>query len=402
MHRPWNAALLLALVALCPALPGSAEELALEEILARHKAARGGEAAWAQVETLTARGSFTAFSEVGPFTLHRQRPDRYFIDQQMGSNRVQQGYDGAKAWWRNPFLGIDWATEAPTADAHLIVQETHFINPLFEAEARGHQVEWVGAEAFEGEDTYHLRVTLAGGGEEHWYLSRDTFLEFARTYTASDFGRPMPGRRYFSDFRPVGELVLPHLIEDEFGTRHRVMEVDAFEVNTDVSEVRFAMPVPAGMEVLAPLEGEWAVTVSLLPFPGARRAVEISGTSAIRSDFDGGLLVEELAYTLQGTPYRFQRHWSYDRFGQRYRLLSYDNFAYHPNLSEGTLEDGVLTLLSTTPWAQQGQPQLERRRVSEIGEEGFTVVEESSSDGGESWQPGATLHYRRPETAEER
>jgi hypothetical protein len=374
--------------------PASAEPLTTEQVVARHIAARGGVEAWARVESLTLRGNFTAFSEVGPFTLHRQRPDRLFLDHQMGKNRVILGFDGHQAWWINPLYGIDWAIEMAAPDTAVTMADAHFVNPIFEAEAQGHQVELIGEEDFDGEDTYHLKVTLASGAEEHWYLSRDTFLEFARTYTASDFGNPLPGRRYFADFRTVGGLTLPHRIEDEFGTRHRVMEVESVQVNPNLDAVRFAMPIPEGMAALAPLVGEWAVTVSLSPYPGAP-PVDLPGSATLRSLFDGGLLEEELVYTLQGSKIVNRRHWSYDRFGKVYRLLTYDNFSYHPGLSEGTLEEGVLTLLSKTPWQQQGQSQLDRRKVSEISAAGFTVVEEVSNDGGESWQPGVRLRYER-------
>lgn len=49
-------------------------------------------------------------------------------------------------------------------------------------------------------------------------------------------------RAYFSDFRKVDGLVIPHRIEKEFGARHTVTKVERIRVNPDLEDTVFAMP----------------------------------------------------------------------------------------------------------------------------------------------------------------
>ena len=62
-------------------LPGVAAEV--DEIIAKHVQARGGQENWQAVETMRMTGSFTAFSKIAPFTLQRKRDDRYHLDTMM-------------------------------------------------------------------------------------------------------------------------------------------------------------------------------------------------------------------------------------------------------------------------------------------------------------------------------
>jgi hypothetical protein len=52
----------------------------------------------------------------------------------------------------------------------------------------------------------------------------------------------MEERAYFSDFRTVDGLVIPHRIEREYGARHTVTKVEKVRLNPELEDGVFAMP----------------------------------------------------------------------------------------------------------------------------------------------------------------
>ena len=52
----------------------------------------------------------------------------------------------------------------------------------------------------------------------------------------------MQERAYFSDFRTVDGLVIPHRIEREYGARHTVTKVEKVRLNPELEDGVFAMP----------------------------------------------------------------------------------------------------------------------------------------------------------------
>ena len=72
-------AVLTALATLFAIIP-TAGAATLKEVVARHIAAHGGQKNWDAIHSMRITGSFTAFSEISPFALHRKRDDRYHLD----------------------------------------------------------------------------------------------------------------------------------------------------------------------------------------------------------------------------------------------------------------------------------------------------------------------------------
>ncbi len=57
-----------------------------------------------------------------------------------------------------------------------------------------------------------------------------------------DFGAPNPVETFFSEYREVGGLVMPYLIESEYGIRYRVYQVDTIELNPQINSTEFKLP----------------------------------------------------------------------------------------------------------------------------------------------------------------
>ncbi|MCK5147403.1 hypothetical protein KAR48_11640 [bacterium] len=216
----------------------SAQNMTADEIIQKNMDACGGTEQWANIKSLKMTGTYTNFSDPESFTLIRQRPDLYRFECRRINMLTVHAYDGNDAWWVNPLMGPDHASPRtiPTqGNLDKVTLRERFFEPVFwNYTARGNQVELIGKEDLDGEEVYNLKVTLKDKSVENWFISIETFLVVSMTGDTYDFGMKNRLETFFSDYREVGGIKLPYLIESEYGIRYRVYEVDEIKLNPEI------------------------------------------------------------------------------------------------------------------------------------------------------------------------
>jgi hypothetical protein len=362
--------------------------------VAKHVAAHGGAEAWSKVQTMKLGGDFTAFSLKSPFTLVRKRESQYYLDHIWNGHRVVIGHDGRTTWSDNGFME-QGAVEITGADLAVVVGDLHFSTPLLDYPKNGYKGKLVGPTEFEGLPVVAVELTRPDGATETWYLDPKTWLEVARVSPGSDFGRPMPQRTFFDDFRTVSGLVVPHRVETQWYTRDRVMEVRSIELNAPIDDAMFRLPPPPGMEPLVPLAGAFRVTTSRRDDPQAE-FTESQRDAKVEPLLKRALLEER--WVTDGT--EIVRTLSYDRFRKRYRLTEISSDSKTMDIQEGPLEDGKITLsnLDTgTSLVMFGTTTHQKTIIHDITANAFQIDREVSTDGGKTWFTAAKASYTRAE-----
>ena len=375
----------------------AAAEMTTQELLKRHLTARGGSEKWRSVTSMSIEGTQTTFSTPHPFSILRKRPNLYRIEQTMLRQPIVEVFDGKSAWWINGLMGNTWPLQEPPIFAKRIAREAEFTTPLLDDSAERAKVELSGRELFEGRQAWHLKVTRKDGVEETWYLDPSTFLEIARISTTVDFGEELEERSYFSDWKPVNGLILPHRVDVEFGTRNMTLEVGRITINPVIDDAKFQQPPPEGMEFLAPIAGEWNLKIETRQHPRAPWEAN-TGSAAITPLADSGLMEERIEYVESGLPARIVRSWSFDQFRKVYRLAQSDNYSFMMNILEGTVTEGKLIAgneKSRTTVGLAPDAALNRLLVHDVGPGGFSAEWESSHDEGKTWNTEVKYTYSK-------
>lgn len=220
--------------------------LTLEEIVARYEAARGSRERWRALRSIEMAGTFTSFSEEAPFILRRKRPNLYRFDSRMTRKEMILAQDAQGPWWLYPLYGIDSPAKMEESPGAVMTARDAEIEPaLFGYQEKGHKVVLAGRGDVSGQETLRLDLTRSNGWAETWHLDPRTCLEVAvdsKVFDYSQIPQEMQERAYFSDFRTVDGLVIPHRIEKEYGARHTVTRVERIRVNPEVEDGVFAMP----------------------------------------------------------------------------------------------------------------------------------------------------------------
>jgi hypothetical protein len=175
---------LVVLVAFLLTPSANAQELTLDQVLSNYYEAIGGLEEWKAVQSIKLVGTRTmgrTGAEVQVSSLSK-RPRMSFVEQSRAGVNVVSGFDGEIAWSLNPHISsqprllegedLERAKGGGDVDGRLVGYEED-----------GHQVELVGVQDVEGTQTYKLKVTLASGNVEHYYLDSETFLPILSEYS---------------------------------------------------------------------------------------------------------------------------------------------------------------------------------------------------------------------------
>ena len=394
-----RAGLLLLVMALVSPWETAAAEETLEEVLERHLEAKGG-VAWEAVERLEITGQYTAYSVAKPFRLIRQRPNGYLFDRFENQHTVVTAFDGDVAWWINPYYGVEHPFKMPSLDARFLKHRADFDCVLVRPEERGISIDLVGVEDLEGSPAIALRATRPDGSVSTAYLDPETYLERAVIGITGAWGFETQGEIWLDDYREVEGVTIAFYREQIAGDDYSIIEIDSVRIDFELEEDFFAMPPPGGMLPLQAMAGEWSVQVEQRPFRPEAPWLESAGTATFTPESAGGLLLERLAYEgADGTPVVVVRQWTHDRFSERYRVTSHNDFSNQMKVLEGSLGQGGLvldTLETRTTDIGRGAAAVHRRlTVSGIGSDEVLVGVETSSDDGTTWEPSRRYTYSR-------
>ena len=369
----------------------------VDEVIAKHIEARGGEEAWAKIDSLRLSGDYTGFSRTEDFVLTKTKSHGYHLDHVLQKEQVIIGYDGDVAWWMNPWAGADWPQKVQGLDLEVLMQDVDFVNPLFRHGEEGFSFELLGETEVDGMPAIGIKVTRPSGAEETWYLDPDTHLETARDGVGKDgVNQRFPLRTFFDDFREVSGVMIPHFVETQWYTRDRIMEIDDIVINPEVDTALFAQPAPEGMEELVLLVGDWDVKVENRGRPGGTFE-EKAGRATIETHLDGNLWRGHLMIGEGGDASEAFLTLSWDRFQERYRLARMVTSTTYLDIEEGQRNDEGQIVVSNvetgTIWSSFGRTFHRRHTFKDFSANGFVLEMETSVDGGENWfvNPRATF-----------
>lgn len=237
--------LFLAALILLIALPLAAQDLTLDQIIAKNIEAHGGMAKIKAVNTVKATGKMSLPNGIEiPFVAYQMRPNKQRIEFTAQGLTGIQAFDGANGWQLMPFQGKKDPEPVSPDEAKEMADDADIDGPLVDYQAKGNKVELLGKEKVEGADAYKLKVTMKSGSEKILYLDADSFLEIRSEGKRKIRGTDVETESSMGDYKEVDGLVMP--FSNEAGPKGRPerqkFTVDKYEINVPVDAAMFNMP----------------------------------------------------------------------------------------------------------------------------------------------------------------
>jgi hypothetical protein len=229
----------------CLAVAAGAPAQTVDELVARHVAARGGYEKLKAVQTIKiTRTVATQFSNV-KVIIYKKRPS-LFRAEQTGPNQpmVPRGINAEAAW--DTVQGRIAQRPAPAA-AETRDIDGDFDGLLVDWKEKGHTVTLEGTEPLPDGEAYKLKVATRGGAVRYVYLDAKTYLERRQTGMIV-----LPNNRRenttldFSNYKTVDGIQFPFNIdEDRSGpqiTQSFATYTEKIELNVPMDDTLFATP----------------------------------------------------------------------------------------------------------------------------------------------------------------
>ena len=235
-------------IALLALLTPLASAQTVDELIAKNIEARGGMAKLKAVQSLRATGKMIGGPGMEfPLVMVSKRPNNTRIEFTIQGMAGIQAYDGKTAWASMPFMGKKDPEAMPADDARLFIENADMDGPLVDYKQKGHAVELIGKEQVEGADAYKLKVTLKGGDVRYIYLDAETYLEIKGEGKITMRGTEVETESFLGDYKEVGGLMMAHAMEQGMkgNPQRRKIVIEKVEMNTEIPDSLFAMPVTA-------------------------------------------------------------------------------------------------------------------------------------------------------------
>lgn len=242
MRIRWKAMGLLALLA------GSASAATLDELVAKNLEARGGAAKLAAIKTLKTRGKLLVGEqfELG-FAQYQKAPESVRVEASLQGLTQVQAWDGREAWQISPFQGRKDPEKMSADDARALADDAPIGGALFDWNARGSKLEYLGTEDVDGTEAHKLKVTLKNGDVEYVYLDPDHYLEIRTVAQRNVRGTQVVSVSDYGDYEKVDGVYFPFSIATESkgdGGKSQVT-IEHAEANVPVEDTLFAFPAAA-------------------------------------------------------------------------------------------------------------------------------------------------------------
>jgi hypothetical protein len=235
-------------VAIAIAIPASASAQTVDDIVAKHIAARGGMDKLKAIETLKiTRTVATGIGSPLKVVIFRKRPQLMRVEQQStapGAPVNVRGVNGDTAW--DTGGGKTVLRPAPLA-AETRDLDADFDGLLVDWKAKGHTVTLEGKESLVGADALKLKVATKSGAVRIVYLDATTYLERRHTGVLN-----LPGGRKFDvvidfdNWRDVNGVKFPFDITEERTSQEPVVSLvtytEKIEANVPMEDALFAAP----------------------------------------------------------------------------------------------------------------------------------------------------------------
>jgi hypothetical protein len=231
------------------AAPLAAADPTADEIIASYVAKIGGADKLSAVKTLKKSGKFTGGGGFEAKVVEENKREN-MIRQEF----VLQGmtgvtaYDGKDGWKIDPFQGKKDVEPLGEDEMKQIVEDSDFDGPLVHYKEKGNKVELVGKEPVEGTDAWKLKVTLANGDVQHYYMDTDYFVPIKVEYKRIVRGAERESETSIGDYKEVAGVYFPHSFETgQKGSPNRSKVVfDRIEANLPLDDSLFHRPAGPG------------------------------------------------------------------------------------------------------------------------------------------------------------
>lgn len=224
---------------------GMSQSLTADEVIGRYLDELGGISNLRAWKGMIGRGKFVLVAQGGsevPVTFWFKPPNKQRMEMIIQGQKVIYATDGVVPWYCDPTRGVTLPTPMPEDQAR-DMNKNDDEYPFIDYKEKGHKVELLGKEEFEGRQVHKLKLVRRNGSESTHFFDVETGRELRYFTTLRRGNADIVQEAIERDFRRVGWLLMPFEIEIKMnGRTARKMMVEKIEVDPALDDSFFELP----------------------------------------------------------------------------------------------------------------------------------------------------------------
>ncbi len=214
----------------------------LEEILNAHFDVIGMEEVL-EAKTIIAKGKAVQMGTEFPMTLYQKRPNKVRMEAEIQGTNFVQAYDGENGWTIMPWTGSQEPQDMSEDQLKSVKQMGDIDGDLYNWEEKGHKLSYEGEDEMEGTPVYKLNLEKEDGDVFKYYLDADNYVILRVDAKVNVQGTEVEASSYYSNFKPVQSMILPHSIESRVDDQlQSQIVIDSYEINSEINDSMFEKP----------------------------------------------------------------------------------------------------------------------------------------------------------------
>ena len=216
-----------------------------DEIIAKYIKTVGGMGKIQAAKTLRRTGKFIGGGGFEAAVLElNKRPNMVRQEFTMQGLTGITAYDGKTGWRIQPWGGKKDPEPLGEVQMKAILEDSDIDGPLVNYREKGNKVEYVGMEPVEGTDALKLKVTLANGDIQYYYMDTDYYVPIKIEIKRTVRGTEQESETILGDYKEVDGWYLPFSVESgPKGSQEKSkVTYEQIEANTAMDDSIFHQP----------------------------------------------------------------------------------------------------------------------------------------------------------------
>ncbi|MBS1754703.1 MAG: hypothetical protein R2765_05160 [Ferruginibacter sp.] len=209
-----------------------AQAQTVDEVIDKHITALGGKENLNKIQNVISEGSLSVQGiEIGVTVTqvnNKLARQDIFVNGMTGFDMLTD----KEGWTYMPFNGMQKPEPKTADDVKEGLSDLDIAGPLVDYAAKGNKVELLGKEDVDGTECYKLKVTLASGKDETYFIDPTTNMIIRTKKMQKANGQEVEVQSDFSDYRDVEGVKMPYSIGLPFGT----LLISSIKVNQTIPE----------------------------------------------------------------------------------------------------------------------------------------------------------------------
>ncbi len=224
-----------------------------DEIIQKNIEARGGYDAIKSIKSFKVVGKSLFGNMEFSFKRYIKKPDCYRSESYFGDRVMITGSNGDTTWSNMPNRsGRMVRSMGQSRRRGFMAGIPELEGPLVDYKEKGHTVELVGRENMQGTEVFKLKVNLKDGNTKYYYIDTEYYLVLKEESLRRFQDREFVNETYYSDYKEVDGLLIPHSIEIKRGGMQRArggrfggsfqIVIEKIEINPELDPSIFEPP----------------------------------------------------------------------------------------------------------------------------------------------------------------